>query len=127
MKTKETVCIKGIMVGMMVEIITDKVKINITTSTTTMIFITEIMETRKTIEEEVDIMRIKVMTMEEDKDLVEDIKIIITTTICQIINLDIQTTIIHKTDHFKIKRIQIIMILEIEWIIMIIGMIKKLI
>lgn len=67
MKTKEMVCIKDFMVGMMEMNTIDKVKINITTSIITMIFIMMIMETRMIIEEEVVIMKTRAMKIQEDK------------------------------------------------------------
>lgn len=125
MKTKEMVCIKDFMVGMMEMNTIDKVKINITTSIITMIFIMMIMETRMIIEEEVVIMKTRAMKIQEDKDQEEGTIIIITRTMCLIINLDIQTTIILKIEDSKIKKIKIIMTIEKEWIIMIIEMIKN--
>lgn len=125
MKTKEMVCIKDFMVGMMEMNTIDKVKINITTSIITMIFIMMIMETRMIIEEEVVIMKTRAMKIQEDKYQEEGTIIIITRTMCLIINLDIQTTIILKIEDSKIKKIKIIMTIEKEWIIMIIEMIKN--
>lgn len=125
MKTKEMVCIKDFMVGMMEMNTIDKVKINITTSIITMIFIMMIMETRMIIEEEVVIMKTRAMKIQENKDQEEGTIIIITRTMCLIINLDIQTTIILKIEDSKIKKIKIIMTIEKEWIIMIIEMIKN--